>query len=56
MELPGEEAIVRREGDRLIVEPVAKQGLLAVLATLEPLEETLADPDEGLLPLDDIQL
>lgn len=56
LELPGDEAMVSRVGDRLIIEPVVKQGLLAVLATLEPIEETIADPDEGLLPLDDIQL
>lgn len=56
LELPGDEAVLRREGDRLIVEPVVKQGLFAVLAALDPIEETIADPDEGLLPLDDIEL
>jgi len=56
MELAGDEVIIRREGDRLIVEPVAKRGLLALLATLDPIEETFADPDDGLLPLDDIVL
>lgn len=38
-ELPGDEAIISKEGDRLIVEPVARPSLLAVLATLEPLRE-----------------
>jgi antitoxin VapB len=56
LELPGEEAILRREGDRLIVEPVVKRGLLALLATLEPIDESFADPDEGLVPLDDVLL
>jgi antitoxin VapB len=42
-ELPGDEAIVRKEGYRLIVEPVAKPSLLSVLATLEPLDESLPD-------------
>jgi antitoxin VapB len=37
LELPGDEAIVRKEGRRLIVEPVSKPSLLAVLASLEPL-------------------
>ena len=55
-ELTGNEAIMRREGDRLIIEPVAKQGLLAVLATLEPISETFADPDEDLLSVEDINL
>jgi antitoxin VapB len=37
--LPGHEAILRKEGSRLIVEPVAGPTLLAVLATLKPLDE-----------------
>ncbi|MFI5387415.1 MAG: antitoxin [Fimbriimonadales bacterium] len=31
-ELPGKEAIVRKEGDRLIVEPTKRQTLLGLLA------------------------
>jgi antitoxin VapB len=38
-EFPGEEAIMRKEGDRLIIEPVPAKSLLAVLATLAPLQE-----------------
>jgi antitoxin VapB len=38
-EFPGNEAIMRKEGDRLIIEPVAPKSLLDVLATLEPLHE-----------------
>jgi antitoxin VapB len=37
-ELPGEDAIMRKEGDRLIIEPAPPKSLLAVLATLSPLE------------------
>ncbi len=55
-ELEGDEAIIHKEGDRLIVEPVRKGKLLALLATLEPLEETFPDVDETLLPLDDVEL
>jgi antitoxin VapB len=55
-ELEGDEAIIHKEGDRLIVEPVRKGKLLALLATLEPLEETFPDVDETLLPLDDMEL
>ena len=40
LELPGREAILRREGRRLVLEPVPKRSLLAVLAKLKPLEET----------------
>ena len=39
LELPGHEAIVRKEGRCLVVEPVARPSLLAVLATLKPLDE-----------------
>ena len=35
----GDEAIIRKEGDRLIVEPVRKGRLLALLAKLEPIAE-----------------
>ena len=38
-ELPGDEAIMRKEGDRLIIEPTQPKSLLAVLATLPPLDE-----------------
>ena len=39
LELPGNDAVIRKEGDRLIVEPVRKPSLLALLATLQPLDE-----------------
>lgn len=39
LELPGEEAILRKEGNRLIVEPVARPSLLTVLKSLPPLVE-----------------
>lgn len=41
LELPGDEAILRREGDRLILEPAPPTSLLVVLAGLEPLDEPL---------------
>jgi antitoxin VapB len=46
-ELPGEDAIMRKEGDRLVIEPTPPKSLLALLATLEPLDEDfppIADP------------
>ena len=39
LELPGDEAVLRREGNCLIVEPVARPSLLTVLAALKPLTE-----------------
>lgn len=38
-ELPGEDAIIRKEGQRLIIEPAPPQSLIAVLATLQTLDE-----------------
>ena len=38
-ELPGEDAIMQKDGDRLIIEPIAPKSLLALLATLAPLDE-----------------
>jgi len=56
LELDAEEAIIRREDDRLIIEPIRKKGLLATLAALPPLDEDFPDVDEGLQPLDDVEL
>jgi len=55
-ELEGDEAIIRREGDRLIVEPIRKGRLLALLTALEPLEEPFPDVDEDLPPMGDVTL
>ena len=55
-ELEGDEAIIRKEGNRLIVEPIQKGQLLALLATLRPLNESLPDIDVDLSPLDDATL
>lgn len=41
MELPGGSATLRKEGPRLVIEPIAGPSLLAVLATLKPLDEEL---------------
>ena len=55
-ELEGDEAIVRKEGDRLIVEPVRKGRLLTLLGTLGPLDEPFPDVDEDLPPLEDVEI
>ena len=55
-ELEGDEAILRKEGNRLIVEPVEKKGLLKILAGLKKLDETFPAIDDELLPLDDIKI
>ena len=38
-ELPGEDAIMRKEGERLIIEPTPPKSLLAILKALAPLDE-----------------
>jgi antitoxin VapB len=46
-ELPGDEAILRKEGDRLVLEAVPPRRLLQVLKQLSPLDEDfppIADP------------
>ncbi len=55
-ELDGDDAIIRKEGNKLIIEPVTKGSLLALLATLEPIEDEFADVDETLSQLDDVEL
>ncbi len=55
-ELEGDEALIRKEGERLIVEPVRKGRLLALLSTLEPIDEALPEVDEDLPQLDDVAL
>ena len=53
-ELPGEDAIMRKEGERLVIEPAPPKSLLALLATLAPLdEEFLPVPDA---PPDPVEL
>ncbi len=52
-ELPGEDAIMRKEGDRLIIEAVPRKSLLAILTTLEQLDEEFpAIPDPPPEPVE----
>lgn len=45
---------MRKEGARLVIEPAAPQSLLALLATLEPLDEDFPEIEE--LPLEPVEL
>lgn len=45
-ELPGEDAIIRREGDKLIIEAAPPRSLLALLRELAPIEETFPEIDD----------
>ena len=46
-ELPGDEAIMYRQGDRLVIEPVRKRGLVALLATMKPLDEDFPEIEDS---------
>lgn len=57
LEFPGSEVVLRKEGERLVIEPApATSNLLRALASMQPVEEQLPSVDEGLMPLDDIDL
>lgn len=46
-ELPGQDALMSREGDAIVIRPAPPRSLLAVLKKLEPLAEefpAVADP------------
>lgn len=45
-ELPGSEAILRRDGNRLIIEPVRQRGLAALLDSWGPLDEGVPDIED----------
>ena len=47
-EFPGEHALMRKEGKRLIIEPAPPKSLLAVLKTLKPIRQgfpPIPDPE-----------
>lgn len=48
-ELPGEEVILHKKGDQLIIEPTRPRSLLAVLATLASLEEDFPPIPDSIL-------
>jgi antitoxin VapB len=52
-ELPGEDAIMRKEGDRLIIELAPPKSLLALLAVLPTLDEEF--PPIMDLPLSEVE-
>jgi antitoxin VapB len=53
-ELPGEDAIIRKEGQRLIIEPVPPNSLLVILATLTTLDEEFPPIEDG--PVEPVDL
>ena len=55
-EFDGEEAILRKQGDRLVLEPIRTGKLLSVLRALGPMNIPLPDIDDELPPLDEPDL
>jgi len=53
-ELPGDEAIIHRDGDRLVIEPVRKRGLIALLKTMKPLDEEFPEIDDPVPPAESV--
>jgi antitoxin VapB len=47
-ELEGNEAIVRKKGEQLVIEPAPRKGLLETLAELENLDQDFPDIDQDL--------
>lgn len=48
-ELPGNEAIMHRDGERPVIKPVRKRGLVALLKTMKPIECSIPDIDDPSL-------
>ena len=49
-ELPGDEAIMHRDGERLVIEPVRKRGLVALLKSMKPIDERFPDVADPVPP------
>lgn len=54
LELPGKQALIRKDGNRLILEPVEHRSLVALLAQLAPIDEDFAPIDD--LPIEPVDL
>ncbi len=53
-ELPGREAIMRKEGPRLIIEPAPKKSLLELFRSWEPIDEEFPEIEDP--PPEDVAL
>lgn len=45
-ELPGDAAIMHRDGERLVIEPVRKRGLVGLLKSMQPLDESFPEIED----------
>jgi antitoxin VapB len=53
-EFPGDDAIIRKEGDRLVIEPMRRKSLLELLNSWEPLDEEPFEIEE--LPIEPVDI
>ena len=53
-ELPGSEAIMRKEGPRLVIEPAPKKSLVEILKSLEPIDEEFPEIEDP--PPEEVEL
>ena len=54
-ELPGSEAVMHKEGERLVIEPKRRKSLVELLDSWEPIDDEFPEIDD-LPPLDDVAL
>jgi antitoxin VapB len=56
-DFPGDEVVMHKEGNRIIIEPVkAKEGLREWLSKQQPIDDEFPDVDAGLPPARDVDL
>lgn len=53
-ELPGNEAVMRKEGQKLVIEPAPRKSLKELLASWEPIEGKFPEIED--LPISDVEL
>lgn len=53
-ELPGTEVVIRKDGERLVMEPVRRSSLIEYLKTAEPIDEEWPEIDDP--PPDPVEL
>jgi antitoxin VapB len=53
-ELPGNEAVMYRDGDRLVIKPLRKRGLVALLKTMRPLNGEFPRIDDPVPAPEDV--
>jgi antitoxin VapB len=49
-ELPGDEAVMHRDGERLVIEPVRKRELVALLKSMKSIDERFPDVADPVPP------